>query len=241
MKESTYIINTNKVLAPLVIALIADLHGRSYHNIVDSLEKYYPDVIVIVGDVINYDTDQYPLYFFKQCSLIASTFFALGNHERKITNKQINDVQSTGTVILDNAWVKFRDFFIGGMTSPFVTEWRETHKTAFHFALPVTSWLDKFEEQEGFKILLDHHPENYERITKKRDIDLILSGHAHGGQIRIFNHGLYAPHQGFFPKYTSGVYENRLVISRGLGNTKAIPRIGNPTELVYIRIESNAK
>lgn len=122
------------------------------------------------------------------------------------------------------------------MTSAFVTEWRETHKTVLHYADPDYGGLNEFEKQDGFKILLDHHPENFERITKGRDIDLVLSGHAHGEQIRVLNHRLYAPHQGFFPKYTSGVYDNKLVVSRGLANIKLIPRIGNPTELVYITV-----
>lgn len=74
----------------------------------------------------------------------------------------------------------------------------------------------------------------------KRDIDLILSGHAHGGQIRLFGHGIYASHQGFLPRYTSGVYENRLVVSRGLSNSKLIPRIGNPKEIVIVNISNRA-
>ena len=98
------------------------------------------------------------------------------------------------------------------MTSAFVIEWREAHKIVLRYANPNFSWLTEFEKQDGFKILLDHHPENYERITKNRDIALILSCHAHGGQIRILNHGVYAPHQGLFPKYTSAVYDNRLVV-----------------------------
>lgn len=140
--------------------------------------------------------------------------------------------------MLDNTWMRLDgNIIIGGMTSPFVTEWRDTHQTVLNYALPVTTWLDEFEEQDGFKILFDHHPENHERATKDRNIDLILSGHAHGGKIRIFNQGRYASHQGFFPKYTACVYDDRFVVSRGLSNISKIPRLWNPTEFVYIKLE----
>lgn len=236
MNESFYSIETKKNVSPITISLIADLHGKPYHKVIDSLNQRHPDIIAIAGDIINYDEDLYPLDFFHTCSSIAPMFFSLGNHEKKITDVQIREIESTGVFVLDNQWVKYKDMYIGGMTSPFVTEWRETQKSILHYALPNTSWLDGFEAQSGFKILLDHHPDNYERVTKDRDIDLIVSGHAHGGQIRLFNHGLYAPHQGFFPKYTSGVYDNRLVVSRGLSNIKPIPRLWNKTELVYVTI-----
>lgn len=101
---------------------------------------------------------------------------------------------------------------------------------------PEVDWLDEFENHDGYKILLDHHPDNYEPYTKKRNIDLILSGHAHGGQIRIFGKGLYGKSQGFLPKYDGGVFDQKLVISRGLSNTLPIPRLWNPTEIVFIEI-----
>lgn len=84
------------------------------------------------------------------------------------------------------------------------------------------------------RILLDHHPENYDQYTRMREIDLILSGHNHGGQIRLLGKGVYARNQGLFPKYDGGIFDNRLIVSRGLSNTLPIPRFWNPIELVYI-------
>ncbi len=99
---------------------------------------------------------------------------------------------------------------------------------------PETAWLQDFAAQDGYKILLCHHPEYRDRYLKDLPIDLVLSGHAHGGQIRIAGQGLFAPGQGFFPYYTSGVHGN-MVISRGLSNTASfIPRLGNPTEVIYL-------
>ena len=230
-------IHSGREINPLTIALIADVHSEPTGPIVEVLNKTHPDMIAIVGDIIENDKDEYPLSFFHECSLIADTFFSLGNHERKITSSDIYHISKTGTVVLDNHWVKYNgEYSVGGMTSPFVMEWRQTHQTKLRYALPETEWLNEFEGQDAFKILLDHHPENYGRVTKDRKIDLILSGHAHGGQIRLFGHGIYAPHQGLLPRYTSGVYDNRLVVSKGLSNPKHIPRIGNPKEVVVVNI-----
>lgn len=239
MQISEINIKTKKVVFPLSIALVADLHGVATGPIIERLQTIRPDVITIVGDVIEKDNDSYPVTFFGECVKIADTFFSLGNHERNITEDDINTISTTGVRILDNTWKKYKECFcFGGMTSTFVMEWRETQQTRLKYALPYYKWLDEFQRQNAFRILLDHHPENYDRVTRAKDIDLILSGHAHGGQIRLFGHGLYAPHQGFFPRYTSGVYENRLVVSRGLSNPKPIPRIGNPKEIVVVKISN---
>ena len=101
---------------------------------------------------------------------------------------------------------------------------------------PNLDWLDSFEHSGMFRILLCHHPEYWPRYLRKRSIDLVLSGHAHGGQIRLFGRGLYAPGQGIFPRYTSSVHEGRLVVSRGLANTTVIPRLFNPPEIVYVEL-----
>ena len=106
-----------------------------------------------------------------------------------------------------------------------------------------SDWLSEFERQKGYKILLCHHPEYWslrEPYLLSRRIDLVLSGHAHGGQFRFLGQGVYAPGQGWFPKFTSGVHggpNGKLVISCGLSNpARTVPRIFNPTEVVYITI-----
>ena len=102
-----------------------------------------------------------------------------------------------------------------------------------------------FRELDGislYKILIAHRPENIETY-KKYSFDLVLSGHTHGGQIRIpgIVNGLYAPNQGIFPKYAGGFYIHghlTHIISRGLSKKFMLPRPGNPPELVIITIES---
>ena len=98
-------------------------------------------------------------------------------------------------------------------------------------------WLHAYASKPGYKILICHHPEYYRRYIKDTEwdtFDLIVSGHVHGGQWRLGQHGVLAPGQGLFPKYCYGCYDKKLIVSAGLSNTACIPRFGNPTELVMI-------
>ena len=83
-----------------------------------------------------------------------------------------------------------------------------------------------------------HHPEYYEWYPIIKSADLVLSGHAHGGQWRFFGRGVYAPGQGLWPKYTKGVYDGRLVVSAGCSNsTTPVPRLFNPSEVVFVSLD----
>ena len=113
-----------------------------------------------------------------------------------------------------------------------------THRT-YENLRPETEWIDQM--PTGYKVLMSHHPEYWDYV-KDKGIDLMLSGHTHNGQIAYYSvtkhrwTGLWAPGQGWFPKYSSGVYEDgKLVVSAGLSNTVAIPRLFNPTQVIYIQ------
>ena len=102
-----------------------------------------------------------------------------------------------------------------------------------------SAWLDIFENQDGYKVLLCHHPEYWslrEPWLSEKRIDFVLSGYAHGSQVRFFGRGLYTPGQGWFPKYTGGVYDGKRIISRGLANTAGVPRVFNQLEIVYLEV-----
>ena len=105
-------------------------------------------------------------------------------------------------------------------------------------------WLDDFVNEKGCKILLSHHPEYWcmrEPMLSRRKIDLVVSGHAHGGQWAVSGRGVYAPGQGLLPKYTRGIHYGpygRMIVSRGMTNPYDFaPRWGNPCEVVYIQFE----
>ena len=196
------------------------------------------------------------LPFLSFCASIAPTFLSLGNHEWMVDAEDLQLLSSTGVTVLDNEWksitVGNEKIIIAGLTSGYVTDYRAFRSTqpaepryprredlygiggaaraAAH--KPETDWLSDFAAQPGYHILLSHHPEYWPLIPNS--IELVLSGHSHGGQWRFFNRGVFAPGQSWWPRYTKGVYEGRLVVSAGLSNTTWVPRLFNPTEVVYI-------
>jgi predicted MPP superfamily phosphohydrolase len=136
-------------------------------------------------------------------------------------------VAESKVILLDNESTDFHGIRIGGLSSA----WEK----------PDLAFLDRFEREDGYRVLLCHHPEVWRDYVDGRDIDLTLCGHAHGGQIRLFGQGLFAPGQGLLPRYTGGLYEGphgNMIVSRGLANTAPppIPRLFNPREVVTIRL-----
>ncbi len=226
----------------LTIAVIADLHDGDWGEIRESLILRKPDVIAIPGDLVSTELTANCIAFLSSCASIAPTYYSFGNHENRLKADDIAKIRKTGAIPLDDDFVQVGNITIGGLSSGY--RFRRVHPggkgAAGRYSSspePDLSWLKMFSELPGFKVLLCHHSEYYSTYIKQTDIDVVLTGHAHGGQIRFGNQGLFAPNQGFFPKWTSGVHDNRLVISRGLANTAGwIPRLGNPPELVYVKI-----
>lgn len=233
MTITHYTIQANRE-KPLRLGFISDLHDTENAPILAALEAEQVDAVLGGGDYIHNNTVyQRGLEFLSLAARRWPLFCALGNHEKRFKGDIRGEIRKTGTVLLDNSFTVFEGLVLGGLTSGWYKRmdfWEETPP-------PETPWLTAFEQQEGFKILLNHHPEYYEPYLRERSVDLILSGHAHGGQWRFFGRGVLAPGQGFFPKYTGGIHEERFIISRGLGNFHAIPRIFNKPELVILDLQ----
>lgn len=244
------------------LAVLADLHNHPCSHILDSLRSRRPQIILIPGDIIYgshpdddqspLDTQNYVLPCLSGCAKIAPTFMSLGNHEWMLDETDLKRIRSTGVTLLDNSWLQKENLVIGGLTSAYVLDHRrfvaslpapEKSKARYpkrepsakkHRTItPDTSWLPAFCSTPGYHILLSHHPE-YWPLIAPYPVELCLSAHAHGGQWRIFGRGIWAPGQGFLPRWTSGIHDGRFVISRGLSNTTRIPRIHNEPEIVYI-------
>ncbi len=203
------------------------------------------------------------------CCEIAPTYMSVGNHECLLCSDDFDRLRATGAIILDNEWTEPAEgILIGGLTSDYAISYNRFRdeynrqngteeyvrypyrkKQKFISKYPTDSkWLDDFEQADGYKILLSHHPEYWslrDPMLKDRKIDLVLSGHAHGGQWQLMGRGIIAPGQGLLPKYTSGVHQGpcgSMVISRGLSNPyRSVPRIGNPCEVVYVQFVSREK
>ena len=246
---------------PFTIAHLSDLHDRPFDAAAESLRRSRPDIICVTGDFVNARrrpeeevaaNARFILPFFEMCSGIAPVFVSLGNHEWMLTESDMRRIRGTGVTVLDDRYVLYRGAVIGGLSSSLVSRYRSevvnaglSERFPYPGAAGITSRmepdlsvLDGFCSQEGYRILLCHHPEYYERYLSGREFSLVLSGHAHGGQIRLFGRGLYAPGQGILPKLTEGVHFGRLIVSRGLSNNSIVPRVFNPPEIVYIRPEN---
>ena len=208
MQETTYQLNT-----PCSIALLADIHNQPGDKILASLTAHRPEMICIAGDLVNghagntlvTQTKVHPLL--EGCVELAPTFLSIGNHDWILTPEDMEVIRGLGVTVLDNGWTSWNGIHIGGLTSGIAVKirtrgWDGTNKGS----PPETDWLDAFEQLPGYRILLCHHPEYFPAFLHSRSIDLILSGHAHGGQWRFFGRGVFAPQQGLFPKYTSGVH-----------------------------------
>ena len=216
--------------APIRLALVADLHNGPFEELLPQMEGV--DAILIVGDMVRRYSDGYEqaLAFLRAAPDIAPTYYILGNHEIRLASREryLQAVSESRVTLLDNRVVRLRkDIALGGLTS--------THRTSPEEAQTLVQTLAR---ESGYRLLLSHHPEDYPRYVQGTGIDLTLSGHAHGGQIRLRGRGLYAPGQGLLPKLTDGFYDgNRLLVSRGLTNSTFVPRWGNPCELILLTLE----
>ena len=241
MQETRYHVNM-----PCSVALLADLHNRPCQDILASLTSNCPDIICIAGDLVEGEIENSlknqdnALALLKGCTALAPTFLSIGNHDWILTPDDLETIRSLGIHVLDNGYTCWNGIHIGGLTSHITMKvrlfgWDDLPTgIAPELGYPKLDWLDAFEQEPGPRILLCHHPEYYPEYLASRNIDFVLSGHAHGGQWRFFDHGIFAPGQGFLPKLTSGIHD-RMIISRGLASTGGIiPRINNPTEIVYL-------
>lgn len=252
MKEVFLKIKNTSFTKKIRFALVSDLHGEDPSLPTASLKANSPDYILCPGDIfdrmesLKTQKMQNSLTLLSEAAKLAPTFYSIGNHEnggtgswkpgwekktgkeRKFTDIQLQAIKKSGVILLDDCFTLKDGIAFGGLTSGLS---KDTHK-------PDTDWLKAFCSAEAPRVLLCHHPEYYKKYLKDLPIDVIVSGHAHGGQWRVFGRGVFAPGQGIFPKYTSGIHDNRFTVSKGLSKGGLIPRIFNPTEIVYIDITS---
>ena len=231
------------------ILQISDLHnkvfGSKQNKILSKIEKINPDIIVITGDLIdsNNTNIDVAMDLINGAINIAPIYYVSGNHEA--WSGSYNDLKSklenSGVVVLDNRKIQvFNDNdsidIIGLSDTAFIeSDWLEYGGNTKTKNLLTTL----AEDSTNFKILLSHRPELFD-IYSNSNVNLIFSGHAHGGQIRLpFIGGLIAPDQGFFPKLTEGIHTSNntsMVISRGLGNSIIPVRVFNRPELIVVTL-----
>ena len=223
------------VPSALTLLFVSDLHDCDNVPVLEVARRLQPDAVVVSGDFIhNAEVYRRGLEFLQAAAQCYPVFCSLGNHEKRFNGDLHSLVEETGAVLLDNAAVSFGGLHIGGLSSGY--DFGEAQGNLRSTPIPDVKWLQQFSALEGYKLLLSHHPEYYPKYIRRTTVNLTLSGHAHGGQWRFFGRGVFAPGQGVFPRYTGGLYEGRLIVSRGLGNQHSVPRINNRPEVVVIHL-----
>lgn len=231
------------------ILQISDLHNKEFgskqNKILAKIEKINPDIIVVTGDLIDSNrTDiDIAMELINGAVNIAPIYYVSGNHEAWSGSYDYlkSKLEDSGVIILDNQKVEvFNDSdsidIIGLADTSFIqSDWLE-----YSGNTETKNLLNTLTEgSTNFRILLSHRPELFD-IYSNSNVNLVFSGHAHGGQFRLpFIGGLIAPDQGFFPKLTEGIHTNNdtsMIISRGLGNSIIPVRIFNRPELIVVTL-----
>ena len=236
-------VHSDKVSKIVRFAVVTDLHstwyGEAQSGLIDAITREDPDAVLLAGDIVDDERPRDAAKAFLQAvTQKYPTYYVLGNHEFRIpASEKVKDwARELGVTVLDGTGetVTLNDqtVRICGVDDP---------------ACGTLSWQSQFDtvcrmaqDTDTYTILLSHRPERTNEYTNS-PFDLVVSGHAHGGQVRIpllLPGGLIAPGQGLFPAYTSGLHElegTTLLVSRGLCRN-GIPRVFNRPELVIIDV-----
>ncbi|MCL2810707.1 MAG: metallophosphoesterase [Clostridia bacterium] len=235
-----YAIHSPKIHRPRLLAVVSDLHNRRFDDILVACAR--AEAMLVPGDLIDICPHHAALGldFLRQMAARMPTYYTYGNHEDLCDDAFESQVRGTGAVLLNNAFCNHDGLVIGGLhlyDKPRLFSLHDRRNIGDGLVGTATRMLGALEQEKGFRLLLSHKPEWFARLVRQRDVDLTVSGHAHGGQIRLFGQGLYAPHQGVLPRWTRGLYEDdRLLVSAGATNTEWVPRIGNPCEILLVRL-----
>lgn len=248
LKTVTYNVKSSKINSKIKLALLTDLHscyyGENQSKLLNKIEEYQPDAILLGGDIFDdVQDDSNANVFIDSIVKKYKTYYVSGNHEwwsgrmyamfGFLTDRGVivlrgnTDVIEIGETLITVSGIDDSDVNVYDSTYP---DWEKQLKQ-----------VGESLEQNQFNLLLAHRPENAEKYFEY-DFDVVLSGHAHGGQFRIpyIMNGLYAPNQGFFPKLAGGIYDfdgRKLIVSRGLAKESTrLPRVFNRPELVFVNI-----
>lgn len=229
------------------IAQISDLHnaslGRDNKKILTLLKRAEPDIIAITGDLVDSrkTNTKRALAFVEEAVKIAPCYYVSGNHEARIAQYStlLQSLDQLGVTVLEDGSAQLlsgdSEIQITGVRDPsFDTDYLSGDSYGV-----MREKLPALVHSDSYTILLSHRPELFD-VYAENDVELVLSGHAHGGQFRLpFVGGVFAPNQGFFPKYDEGVYsEGRtdMVVSCGLGNSLFPLRINNRPEVILVEL-----
>lgn len=233
------------------IAQVSDLHnvelGENNTRLLQMLSDSAPDTIAITGDLVDagHPNIGIALNFVKRAVQIAPVYYVTGNHEASLPQYEElrTELELLGAVVLEDEAVQLKhqgaEIVLIGLSDPDFTIKGNMFEEVP--AMVSTKLYDLMDAENSYTILLSHRPELFDSYVGCR-VDLVLCGHAHGGQFRLpFVGGLVAPNQGLFPKYDAGIYTDSrtsMVVSRGIGNSIIPFRFNNPPEIVMIELNN---
>lgn len=230
------------------IVQVSDLHNKDFKGrLIRKISSLNPDIIVITGDIIDSrhtDTD-IALKFAENAVNIAPVYYVTGNHESRLKDiypEFRESLENLGVTVLDCRSVTLEkngdEIVLAGMND--LTFYGSS--TLDENTIVFKEMLNNLGREKGDRtgILLSHRPEIFDTYVES-GFDIVLTGHAHGGQIRLpFVGGILTPNQGFFPEYDAGLYQKEntsMIISRGLGNSLFPFRINNRPEIIVCELE----
>lgn len=226
------------------IVQVSDLHNANFGNnnkkLIEIVKQAKPDIIVVTGDLVDSSrTDiEVALNFIEQALNIAPIYYITGNHEAMLSKNEYsrleNGLSELGVIVLHNEVDVLEQngekISIAGLDDPSYADKYGSDKGGI-----TPEGIQDLFDTEDYKILLSHRPECFNQYIQA-EVDLVFSGHAHGGQFRLpFIGGIVAPGQGLFPKYDSGLYSENgtnMVVSRGIGNSIIPIRFNNRPEVI---------
>lgn len=237
------------------LVLLSDLHAKEYGEnnteLLELVRQQEPDLICLVGDMFDRDSTQAEIeqvaQFADALSKIAPTYYSFGNHEESYLEKNGGILPAcfaqTGVTILNGDYL---DLTINGSTIRLGGLDRYAYRNgANEFDPDAERFLREFCDTDLPTVLLSHRPEffSFKSACAEWDVDLILSGHTHGGLVRLpLIGGLYAPIQGWLPKVSYGEYtffNSRMIVTSGLSGYDNLPRVFNPPEICVITLTNS--
>lgn len=246
-----YEVCSDKIDSPVRIVQLSDLHDNTdIEHIASLVNENTPDIIVTTGDMFDSSrsdlANTLSLYENLRAYTNCPIFYIAGNHETgkpELLAKLCENLKLLNVTTLKNECVTLN---VNGNNINVIG-----FDNAAKYSAGTMNSIQA--DNTNYNVVLCHFPENFDKLLTSEelyygqelsfDMNLILSGHAHGGQFRLAGYGLYAPNQGLFPKWTSGIHsltDNEfLIISRGLGNSSFPIRINNNPEIVVVDIKPN--
>ena len=236
--------------------VISDLHNHSFgggnHELAEKIRGLEPDLILMDGDMLNAESAdaRVPLKLIGQLQDTAPVYYALGNHELEYMAaghpELEEELEAAGAVVLDK---EYTDIEINGMQIRLGGMYDYAfglngNNDALAAPEDTLTFLQDFQDTDRIKVMLSHRPDSFifGDASKVWDVDLVISGHNHGGQVVIpFLGGLFGGDQGWFPEYVHGMNEKdgiRIFETAGLGSDRQkLPRFNNPPEIAVLTIK----